>query len=108
MVLVGKKLKQEYPVKFEVIFKPDAEQDVSKITKWYKSIKEELGSQFLEAIDIKVEFLKMNPKIYQVRYKETRFALLNGFPYAIHYTIEKNNVYVHAVLSTNRDPIIWK
>ena len=82
--------------------------DVSEITKWYESKKEELGSQFLESIDLKVEFLELNPKLYQVRYKETRFALLGNFPYAIHYTIEEGKVYVHAVLSTDRDPTIWK
>lgn len=62
---------------------------------------------FLEAVDTKIQLLITNPNAYQKRYKETRLTLVKKFPYAIHYTLEKNFIFVHAVLSTSRNPKIW-
>lgn len=93
---------------YQLIIKPDAEQDLIEIAKWYESQSVSLGKRFLEAIEVKIQFIESNPKLYQKRYKEMRFALVRRFPYAIHYTIESQKVYVHAVLSTYKSPTIWK
>lgn len=37
-----------------------------------------------------------------------RMAILDVFQDAIHFTVEENTVYVHAVLGTARDPQLWK
>ncbi|MEO9803277.1 MAG: type II toxin-antitoxin system RelE/ParE family toxin [Reichenbachiella sp.] len=93
---------------YELIIKPAAEQDLIEIAQWYESQSAGLGKRFLEAIEVKVLFIESNPELYQKRYKEVRFALVKRFPYAIHYTIESQKVYVHAVLSTYKDSIVWK
>ncbi len=67
----------------------------------------ELGYRFLDAIDEKLLLIKKNPMMYQERYKKTRLALVNRFPFAIHFTIKDDRIYVLAVLSTYRDPLIW-
>lgn len=93
---------------YEVIIKPDAALDLTEIVLWYESKNEKLGRRFLEAIEVKIQFLELNPNLYQARYKKIRFTLVRRFPYAIHYTIEEQKVYIHAVLSTNRNSRIWK
>ncbi|MFT7035978.1 MAG: plasmid stabilization system protein ParE [Cyclobacteriaceae bacterium] len=93
---------------YEVIIKPDAELDLTEIVLWYESKNEKLGRRFLEAIEVKIQFLELNPNLYQARYKKIRFTPVRLFPYAIHYTNEEQKVYLHAVLSTNRNPRIWK
>ena len=93
---------------YEVIIKPSAEIDITEIAKWYESKSQGLGFRFLEAMDLKTHFLEQNPNQYQIRYKNIRFVLIEPFPYAIHFTTESQKVYIHAVLSTDRDPKIWK
>lgn len=45
-----------------------------------------------------------------IRYKNTHTALLDTFPYMIHFTIDENQklMIISAVLSTHRDPFLWK
>ncbi|MEP3387799.1 MAG: type II toxin-antitoxin system RelE/ParE family toxin [Reichenbachiella sp.] len=94
-------------MKYKLVIKPLAEVDLKEIANWYESKKPGLGLAFLEAVDSKIQLLTTNPKTYQKRYRETRLTLVKKFPYAIHYTLEKNLIYVHAVLSTSRNPKIW-
>ncbi|MEQ9286193.1 MAG: type II toxin-antitoxin system RelE/ParE family toxin [Cyclobacteriaceae bacterium] len=92
---------------YEVVIKAAAELDVTEIVSWYESKKQGLGLRFLEAIDVKIKLLEQNPHIYRVRYKEIRFVLVRRFPYCIHFTLENQKVYIHAVLSTYRNPKLW-
>ncbi|WP_420580579.1 type II toxin-antitoxin system RelE/ParE family toxin [Reichenbachiella sp.] len=95
-------------MKYKLVIKPLAEVDLKEIANWYESKKSGLGLAFLEAVDTKIQLLNTNPKAYQKRYKGSRLTLVKRFPYAIHYTLEKNFIYIHAVLSTSRNPKIWK
>ena len=49
-----------------------------------------------------------NPLHYQIRYRKIRFALVKRFPYAIHFTVEEDKIYVLAVLSTHGNPHEWR
>ncbi len=57
----------------------------------------------------KAKFIRQNPKAVAIRYKDTHTALLDTFPYMIHFTVDddKKLVIISAVLSTHRDPDIW-
>ncbi|MCD4681595.1 MAG: type II toxin-antitoxin system RelE/ParE family toxin [Bacteroidales bacterium] len=57
----------------------------------------------------KVQFLQRNPKAHNIRYENVRTAVLNVFPFMIHYSIDEKNqiVVVLAVLHTSRNPDIW-
>ena len=95
-------------MKYRLIVKPPAEVDIIEAAQWYESKKIGLGEQFIKAVDDKLLLIEDNPNLYQVRYKSTRLALIKRFPFAIHYTIEQKTVYILAVLSTSRNPKIWK
>jgi len=66
-----------------------------------------LGDRFLDELDEKMLKIQANPLHYQIRYKSVRMAFLDIFQDAIHYTVEENTVYVHAILGTRRDPQLW-
>ena len=89
-----------------MIVKPPAEVDIIEAAQWYESEKIGLGEQFIKAVDDKLLLIDDNPNLYQVRYKSARLALIKRFPFAIHYTIEQETVYILAVLSTSRNPKI--
>jgi hypothetical protein len=51
-----------------------------------------------------------NPKAPNIRYKNVRTAVLNMFPFLVHYTIDERNktIVVSAVLHTSRNPKLWE
>ena len=93
---------------YKVIIKPSAEADLKEIYQWYNSKKDGLGERFIDELENKIHVLEANPESFQKRYKAIRFLLVKKFPYCIHYTVEGENVFVHAILSTSRNPKIWK
>jgi toxin ParE1/3/4 len=75
--------------------------------KWYEEKQENLGVRFLDEVDEKLNLVVQNPLHYQVRYKTTRFALIEHFPFAIHFLVEERKVIVLALLGTREAPENW-
>ena len=94
-------------MKYILIVKPEAELDTLKSAKWYEKKQENLGIRCLEEVEDKLRLITQNPLQYQVRYRNTRLALVEHFPYAIHFIIEEEKVIVLAVLGTREDPEKW-
>ena len=94
-------------MEYELIIKPEAELDIAETMRWYAEKQEELGLRFVADLDEKIAKVQANPLHYQIRYKSVRMAFLDIFQDAIHFTVEENTVYVHAVLGTSRDPQLW-
>jgi toxin ParE1/3/4 len=93
---------------YEVIIKSGAELDLLEIAKWYESKGEGLGRRFLMDFETKLDVIQKNPYLYQVKYEVVRLGFLKHFPVAVHFTIEEENIFVHAVLGTRRNPKIWE
>lgn len=93
---------------YTLVIKPLAEKDIAETYTWYNEEQEGLGDTFLDQLERSLEFIEKNPGQYQIRYKEARMVKINRFPICLHYTIEEDTVFIHAVLSTSRDPQIWK
>jgi len=91
---------------YQVIVKSGAEFDLLEITKWYESKSEGLGKRFLLDFESKLSIIQKNPYLYQIKYKAVRLGFLKSFPVAVHFTIEEDTIFVHAVLGTYRDPKI--
>ena len=89
---------------------PVAKQDIKEAAYWYNSKQQKLGKKFTLHIREKIAFLKQNPYSSANRYIEVRTAVLDVFPFMIHYTINEdlNLIHIVAVLHTSRDPAIWK
>ena len=88
---------------------PLAKLDIKEAAKWYNDRKPGLGKRFTRHVRQKVKFIRQNPKAVAIRYKDTRTALPDTFPYMIHFTMDEEQklVIVSAVLSTHRDPDMW-
>ncbi|NOQ27325.1 MAG: type II toxin-antitoxin system RelE/ParE family toxin [Bacteroidales bacterium] len=92
----------------KLIIKPFAELDVIDISKWYNDKRDGLGDEFLLALDAKINEIQRNPDHHQAIYKKIRRALTDRFPYGVFYIIEKNTIYVLAIIHSSRNPNIWK
>jgi plasmid stabilization system protein ParE len=96
--------------KYNVKIEPEALDDIQEITDWYNDARAGLGKRFQKAVIEHINSLNKDPQIYAIRYKEIRCVLIKKFPYMAHFYInDKNNtIEVLAVISTSRNPIIWK
>ena len=95
---------------YNAIILPLAKEDIREAALWYNKQQNGLGKRFTAEIREKIHFIKQNPKASNVQYIGVRTAVLNVFPFMIHFTIDEKNetVIVSAVLHTSRGPKLWK
>lgn len=95
---------------YKPIVLPLAKQDIQEIALWYNSKQKGLGKRFILVLRQKVKFISQNPQAVAVRYADVRTAVLDVFPFMIHFTIEedKKRVVISAVFHTSLNPKKWK
>ncbi len=91
---------------YDLIVKPDAENDLKEALNWYQRQNTNLSEKLLFNIDKGLEKIQRNPEHFQRKYKEIRIIFIKVFPYGIFYTIEENTIFVHAILHTKQNPAI--
>ncbi len=89
---------------------PLAKEDILDAARWYNKQSQGLGKRFTEEVRDSVRYIRQNPTTFSLRYDQVRTAVLNVFPFMIHYTLDEKNktVIISAVLHTSRDPKEWK
>ncbi|MDH5610772.1 MAG: type II toxin-antitoxin system RelE/ParE family toxin [Cyclobacteriaceae bacterium] len=95
---------------YQSIILPLAKQDIKEAARWYNERSQGLGKRFTHHVREKVKFICQNPTAVAIRYDDTRTAVMDVFPYMIHFTIDEENkkIIISAVLSTHRNPDLWK
>ena len=91
-----------------IIVKPLAEIDLQEAVKWYVLENEELAETFLLEFRDAVRAVSRSPQGFQKRYKTIRAFAMKRFPYNIYYILDKETMYVVAVLHHKRNPKLWK
>ena len=91
---------------FKAVILPLAKQDISQAASWYNSKQNGLGKRFTNEVRSKVLYIQKNPEASAIRYGYTRCAVLNIFPFMIHYNIDKErkSVIINAVFHTSLNP----
>ncbi len=94
---------------YKIIIDPLAMIDINESIEWYNNTQEKLGNRFYNKVHKTIEFIKKNPYSFAIRYKNSRIAPIEKFPFMVHYTIDekKKIIPVLAVLHTSRNPKIW-
>jgi plasmid stabilization system protein ParE len=95
-------------MKYRVIVRPEAEDDLKEAYSWYEDKRTGLGYDFLLQADAGLNFIARNPNIHPIEYKETRKHFVKRFPYKIIYLVEKDKIIVLAVIHTKRSPVLIK
>ncbi len=95
---------------YKAIILPLAKQDIKEAAHWYNERQPGLGRRFIQHVRQKVNFIRQNPKAVAIRYDDVRTAVLDVFPYMVHFVLDEENklVIVSAVLSTHQNPNVWK
>ncbi len=95
---------------YKSIILPLAKEDIREAAIWYNKQQNGLGKRFTAEVRENVHFIRQNPKASYIRYNRVRTAVLNVFPFMVHYTIDEKNktIIVSAVLHTSRNPELWE
>lgn len=93
---------------YKLTILPLAKIDLEEIASWYETIDKNLGKRFLKCIKEEIRILRVKPLLYQIRYDETRVALIQTFPYLIHFEIDKKEIVIKAIIHTSRNTKVWK
>jgi hypothetical protein len=85
---------------------PLAKVDIREAIKWYESRQKDLGKTFYDQLNQKFTFIRQNPEAVAIKYRDTRVAVLQQFPYLVHYRIivEQQLIVVSAVLHAHSRP----
>jgi len=94
---------------YKAIILPFAKQDIKEAAHWYNKQKKGLGKKFTKQVREKTKFIQENPNATAIRYDNTRTAVVDIFPFMIHFTTDdiKKNVIISAVYHTSQNPK-WK
>lgn len=85
-----------------LLFEDNVHHEYLKSRDYYFDISIELGNRFDLDFKQTLEYLKQNPLHFSTRYYNVRIALFDTFPFAIHFMVEGNVIYILKVLHTKR------
>jgi toxin ParE1/3/4 len=88
-----------------VHFRSVAQEDVVHASLRYDQEVPGLGWDFFKEIDSAVERMVANPSVFRVidQHLNLRKVRLKRFPYAMYFTIEASEIFVHGVIHAGRD-----
>lgn len=91
---------------YRTVLLPAARRDIQEAAKWYNTQLDGLGKRVAQNVRNKVAAIKQNPFAFTIRYQDTRVAVLDIFPFLIHYFIDETEkrIVISAVLHTSRNP----
>lgn len=92
---------------------PEATWDVIDIADWYDQQSPGLGTRFRSRLDALVARLCVQPRMYArirgaPRGREIRVALMNGFPFLVHYEVTATEVVILSVVHARSRNRPWR
>jgi Plasmid stabilisation system protein. len=85
----------------------EARQELRHAVKFYRSVRQELGDDFLAKVEKGVELIRDHPRAWQEGSHGTKRYLLNRFPYGIVYKQFGNTILIVAITHLHRLPDYW-
>ncbi|MBW4541305.1 MAG: type II toxin-antitoxin system RelE/ParE family toxin [Myxacorys chilensis ATA2-1-KO14] len=93
---------------YVLVFRPEVRKELDEAYSWYESQELRLGDDFLEQVDEALDRICQMPESYPAVYRDVRRAVIQRFPYIIHYRIVSSRVIVTAVFHGRRNPKAWQ
>lgn len=94
---------------YKAIILPLAKQDIKDAADWYNTKQNGLGTRFTKTVREKTRLIQQHPKISAIRYEDVRIAVLDVFPFTIHYTVaeQEKSIVISLVAHTSLNPDKW-
>lgn len=74
---------------------------------YYDDLVYRLGEKFVIEVERCLHIIKINSFAYPVVKQNIRKAVVIKFPFSILYRVEKDNIYILAVMHQKRKPSYW-
>jgi len=74
---------------------------------YYDDLVYRLGEKFVIEVERCLNVIKTNPLAYPVVKENVRKSVVIKFPFSILYRLEKDNIYILAVMHQKRNPKYW-
>ena len=91
-----------------LIYDPKAKVEIKNVAEYYKGCREGLGQAFLREVESTIQRLSQHPLTWRKISGQFRRCLLKKFPYGIIYSVDKDEIFVAAVMHLKRKPEYWK
>lgn len=91
-----------------LVVQPQSDLDIQAAAVWYEDQRFDLGSRFLDELDLVFQRIKGNPRQFPRVEGDVHRALLRHFPYGVYFLAESEDIKVLAVLHLHREPDMWK
>ncbi|MFN5442846.1 MAG: type II toxin-antitoxin system RelE/ParE family toxin [Crocinitomicaceae bacterium] len=90
-------------MKYNLFLDPRAIDDIQSAIDYYNDQSNGLGEKFEKHLNTYILSISKNP-FFQVRYDNVHCLPMKKYPFMIHFTIENESIYIHAVLHTKLNP----
>ena len=89
-------------------FHPDAEKEIVDAINYFEEVETGLGYDFAVEVYSAIERITVFPKVWPILEDDIRRCLVRRFPYGILYSVEKESIFIIAVMHLHREPKYWK
>ncbi len=72
---------------YKAVILPSAKTDIQNAAGWYNDRQIGLGKRFTKEVREKVNYIKNHPNGFAIKYENVGTAVLEVFPFLIHYTV---------------------
>jgi plasmid stabilization system protein ParE len=87
---------------YKINFSRAAELDFIDALTFYALVSDKIKNEFVINFKNRIITLQKTPKMYQLKYKNIRIALLSNFPIGLHFIIEEDHIFILRILHTSR------
>jgi hypothetical protein len=92
----------------QIIFHPDAKDELFSTISYYNEQINGLGLEFLEEISRSINIINVNPKRWSILKLHVRKYIVQRFPFSIFYICNRSTIYIVAIAHNKRKPYYWK
>ena len=96
---------------YNLIFTTETQEDLREGFLWYEEKRMGLGIDFMMAVEATLKSIERNPLAFSLaptQIPNIHRAIVFKFSYLIFYTLIGQSIIVLSVISSKRDPAIWK
>jgi hypothetical protein len=91
----------------KLLFHPDIAQEVKASYNWYQNQAKGLGDDFLSELESSYQAITELPDTWpKFQYGFRRF-LLSKFPFSVIYQLNKDTIFIVAIMHNSRNPGYW-
>jgi plasmid stabilization system protein ParE len=91
-----------------LIFHPEASEEMLESARFYESKSDGLGSDFLIAVEDTTRRILERPNLGRIEKANIRRRLVPGFPFTILYESHQDRILIAAVMHQRRRPGYWR